>query len=182
MSDVRTETITGGRVVGTQAGPSPIGIYLNDHLAGATAGLRLARRTSTAHRGTPFGDTLARIASEIAEDRDALLEFMRALGVPERKYKIAAGWIAEAAGRLKSNGRVVRRSALSTVVELETLRIGIAGKAAAWRTLSAVADRYDRLDQDRLDVLLERARRQADALDDLRIATARAVFGDGDGD
>ncbi|THJ72235.1 hypothetical protein [Candidatus Frankia alpina] len=176
MNDARTETITGGRPAGAQTGPDPLGIYLNDHLAGSTAGLRLARRMATAHRATPFGAALARVASEIAEDRDALLELMRALGVPERKYKITAGWAAEAAGRLKSNGRIMRRSALSTVIELETLRIGVAGKSAAWRTLLAVADRYDRLGQDRLDVLLERARRQAQELDELRITAARAVF------
>ncbi|EIV91620.1 hypothetical protein [Frankia sp. QA3] len=180
MSDASTETITGGRVAGAHAGPDPLGIYLNDHLAGSTAGLRLARRTATAHRGTPSGDALARVASEIAEDRDALLDLMRALGVPERKYKIAAGWAAEMAGRMKSNGRLVRRSSLSTVIELETLRIGVAGKSAAWHTLRAVADRYDQIDQARLDVLLDRARRQAEVLDELRVTAARAVFGGAD--
>ncbi|MCM3924715.1 hypothetical protein ND748_24015 [Frankia sp. AiPs1] len=187
MSGARTETSAGGGgsgggagAQGAQASVDPLGIYLNDHLAGSTAGLRLARRTATAHRGTPFGDGLARVASEIAEDRDALLELMSALGVSERKYKTAAGWLTEAAGRLKLNGRVVRRSSLSTVIELETLRIGVAGKSAAWRTLRAVVDRYDRLDQDRLEVLLERARRQADVLDELRGAAARAVFGGAD--
>jgi hypothetical protein len=183
-TEASTSTSTGDRGseggIGAQAGPDPLGIYLNDHLAGATAGMRLARRTATVHRGTPFGDGLARVASEIAEDRDALLELMSALGIAERKYKTAAGWLAEAAGRMKLNGRVVRRSSLSTVIELETLWIGVAGKSAVWRTLRAVADRYDRLDQDRLEVLLERARRQADVLDELRSTAARAVFGGAD--
>ena len=51
-------------------------IYLEDHYAGSTAGLELARRAAGANRGTPYGDVLEGIAREIDEDREALRAIM----------------------------------------------------------------------------------------------------------
>lgn len=153
-----------------------LGIYLNDHIAGSTAGLALFRRTAGAHRGTPLGDALTRLAQEVEEDRHALLAVTRALGVPVRRYKVAAGWVVERVGRLKSNGRLVRRSPLSGVLELEALVIAVEGKAAGWRTLRALADDEPRLDPRRLDELQRRARRQSVTLEDLRAGVVRDVL------
>ncbi len=146
-----------------------LGIYLNDHLAGATSGVELIRRISRVHQGTPAGDTLRRCADEIAEDRETLIELMGLLGVPTRHYKVYAGWLAEKAGRFKANGRVLARSPLSGLIELETMTLGVEGKAALWRTLRHLADHDDRLDAARLDALLDRARQQADDLEELRV-------------
>jgi hypothetical protein len=44
---------------------------------------------------------------------------MHRLGVPVRHYKVAAGWALEKAGWLKTNGRLLHRSSLSELVELE---------------------------------------------------------------
>src|SRR6201996_941633 len=110
-----------------------IGIYLNDHLAGATAGTALAQRAA---RGQDGGDqaTLQRLAGEINADRRALLEIMALLGVPVRHYKNTAAWLGGRGGRLKFNGRLRTRSPLSSLEELEILRLGVEGKAAGWRT------------------------------------------------
>jgi hypothetical protein len=74
-----------------QAEPALLGIYLNDHLAGATGGVELARRMAGSHddgRGT-----LQHLAAEVAQDRAALLGVMGVLGIPVRGYKVWAGWI-----------------------------------------------------------------------------------------
>src|SRR6201996_9794088 len=115
------------------------GISLNAHLAGATAGTALAQRAA---RGQDGGDqaTLQRLAGEINADRRALLEIMALLGVPVRHYKTAAAWLGERAGRLKPNGRLRTRSPLSSLEELELLRLGVEGKAAGWRTPRELAD------------------------------------------
>jgi hypothetical protein len=154
-----------------------LGIHLNDHLAGATAGTDLARRAAGSFRGTPSGPVLERLASEIAEDRRALVDIMRSLGVPIRHYKLYAAWAAEKVGRLKLNGRVLGRSPLSNVVELESLRIGVQGKMAGWRVLRALANPYAGLAAQRLDELIERARRQAETLDELHLEAAADSFG-----
>ena len=72
-----------------------IGIYLNDHLAGATAGTQLARRMARSHQGREEGSELQAIAAEIGRDRAALLDIMASLGVAVRGYKAGAAWIGE---------------------------------------------------------------------------------------
>ena len=153
-----------------------LGIYLNDHLAGATAGTELAKRLAGEHRDHP-SQVLERLVVEVAEDRDTLVSVMATLGIPRRHYKILLGWLGEKAGRLKPNGRVVARTRLSRVVGLETMRLGIEGKAAVWRTLRARADSDSRLDAGLLDGLLDRARQQAEQVERLRMRAATEAFG-----
>ncbi|MGH3388577.1 MAG: hypothetical protein ACRDOO_06840 [Actinomadura sp.] len=166
--------VTAGRAV---TDPGLLGIYLNDHLAGATSGLELARRAAGSQRGRPAGPMLERLRDEILKDRNALREMMAALEVPVRRYKMYAAWAGEKAGRLKLNGRVVSRSPLSSLVELEMLRLGVEGKAACWLTLRELAKRDDRLDADRLDELITRARQQSETVEDLRLRAAGEAFG-----
>lgn len=155
-----------------------LGIYLNDHLAGAVGGGDLAKRLADTDASWAGGDALATLAAEVDEDRSALRGIMAALGVPVRHYKTTAAWVAEKLARLKLNGRFFTRSPLSRVIELEVLRLGVEGKAAAWRALRALADTDPRLDATQLDELLDRARQQSDRLEQLRIRAAAEAFGD----
>ncbi|USX52734.1 SRPBCC family protein [Lentzea sp. HUAS12] len=143
-----------------------LGIYLNDHLAGATAGTELARRISRTH------PELRVLADDIEADRKELLDFMREVGVESRPHKEALGWLTEKAGRLKLNGRVLGRSPLSDVLELEALRVGIEGKTALWRTLR----RLGSFDETRLERLADRAASQAELVDEYRLRLAPQSF------
>src|SRR3954447_21320885 len=145
-----------------------LGIYLNDHLAGATGGVELARRLHGAHRDTEHDKSLARLAEDISEDRDALVQLMQTLGIRRTQYKTSAAWLMEKAGRLKPNGHLLSRSPLSSLTELEIMQIGVEGKASGWRTLLALAPYDERLDSGQLEMLLERARQQSQLLEDLR--------------
>ncbi len=167
----------GANVSAREAGLDRLaGIYLNDHLAGASGGLELFRRAARSHRGTPAGEVLQRLTAEVAADRDSLLSTMRALGLPVRRYKIVAGWTAEKAGRLKLNGRLLRRSPLSSLVELEALRLGVEGKASGWSLLLEATAADERLDARELERLRERARRQSAELESLRLAAGAPLF------
>ncbi|MCF3960224.1 hypothetical protein [Streptomyces fuscigenes] len=156
-----------------------LGIYLNDHLAGATYGTALARRIARQHRGSPGGGDLERIAEEVAQDRQSLLRIMERLDVPVRGYKIYGGMAAEKLSRLKPNGVIYRRSGLSFVIELETLRLGVEGKSLVWRTLLTIAPGDSRLDTAELNGLLQRARDQIETLSARRLAAAERIFGQG---
>ncbi len=147
-----------------------LGIYLNDHLAGAMAGTELARRISRTH------PELRALAAEIDADRGELLDVMRTFGVEPRQHKAAIGWLTEKAGRLKLNGRLLGRSPLSDVLELETLRVGIEGKAAMWRALQTLPGQNIGADAERLDRLLNRAEGQADLVDAYRLRIAPKAF------
>jgi hypothetical protein len=157
-------------------GPDLLGIYLNDHLAGATGGTQLARRAAGGAGGTAASGALRRFAAEVAQDRATLLQVMLALGIPVRRYKVYAAWIGEKAGRLKFNGHLTSRSPLSSLEELEMLRLGVEGKAAGWRTLRVLAGQDPRLDQGQLDELIARAQRQSGLLEDLRVRAAADVI------
>jgi hypothetical protein len=150
--------------------------YLNDHLAGSTAGLELARRALSQNRGTRFGEVLERIVDEIADDRRTLELLMEKLDVGEDHKKVAAGWLGEKAGRLKLNGRLLGYSPLSRLIELEGLVLGVSGKLALWKSLRAVADLHPVLDELELDALIERARGQIDALEHERLAAAELAL------
>ncbi|ACY97835.1 MULTISPECIES: hypothetical protein [Thermomonospora] len=163
--------------LGLPAEPALLGIYLNDHLAGATGGRELAKRIARAHRGTAAGPELERLVAEIAEDRRELLAVMRTLGVPVRRYKAVLGWLGERLGRLKPSGRLLSRSPLSSVIELETMRLGVEGKQSVWVLLRRLAEYDRRLDAARLDRLADRAARQSRLLEELRVRAADDIFG-----
>ena len=141
-----------------QDGARHLAIYLNDHLAGSTTAVELLRRAVGEYEGTPLGEFLTGLRAEIIQDRDELKAIMAANGIEQQRYKVAAAWAAEKAGRLKFNGALVRRSPLTPMVELETLAIGIHGKEALWRALREIAP--DDATAARLDDLIARAQRQ----------------------
>jgi hypothetical protein len=156
-----------------------LGIYLNDHLAGATGGVELARRARGANRGTPFEDPLRRLAGEIEEDRGDLVDVMRRLGVARDPLKVAFAWAAEKGGRLKLNGRLTGYSPLSRVLELELLSLGVEGKLAMWRVLASVAGEDERLAGVDLAALVRRAESQRRLLERERRRAAELAFAAG---
>jgi hypothetical protein len=151
-------------------------IYMQDHLAGATAGLELARRTRGANEGTEYGEPLARIADEIEADRRMLEGIMHDFGWGGDRLKNIGAWALEKAGRLKLNGELTSYSPLSRVVELEGLYTGITGKLGLWAALLELAPGEPRLDVDLLERLRDRAEEQRATIDELRVKAAREAF------
>jgi hypothetical protein len=150
-------------------------IYLNDHLAGSTAGLELAKRARKSNEGTPLGDSLATLAHEIEADRDELQRLMDELDVPRDHVKAAGGYIAEKLGRLKLNGQLTGYSPLSRVVEMEALFLGVTGKRELWIALRDVFG--PRLRDFDFDRLIERSESQRDRLEEHRLAAIREALG-----
>ncbi|MEN3282403.1 MAG: hypothetical protein V7607_3543 [Solirubrobacteraceae bacterium] len=146
--------------------------YLNDHLAGSTGGLALARRAASENQGTELGAFLSELSDEIATDREALKEIMGALGVGLDHMKIVAARAFELVGRLKPNAQLRGYSPLSPLVELELLKLGIQGKLAMWRALGEVSGTPP-LDAERLNDLAARAERQAADVEARRLEVAR---------
>jgi hypothetical protein len=152
-------------------------IYLNDHYAGSTLGVELAKRAAKNNRdNTEFGPTLTTLAEEIDEDRKTLKRIMDRLDVSEDRIKATVFWVGEKVGRLKPNGELLQFSPLSRVVEIEGLISGVGGKHSLWRVLRDLADDDSRLDAAELDRLAERAEEQLSQLHELRGAAAREAF------
>ena len=135
-------------------------IYLQDHHAASAGGVALARRA--------LGPSHP-LAEQIARDRDALERVMRQLAVTPNALKVGIVRVAELVGRLKLNGRIFERSPLSSVVELETLVVGVRGKEALWTSLQRAGVSLEDVD---LDALVESARAQGAELEALRLSAA----------
>ena len=79
-------------------GETRLSIYLNDHLAGATGAVNLARRAAASNGDTPLGAALDELAREIDEDRSTLMTVMDRLSVGRDPLKLALAWGVERAG------------------------------------------------------------------------------------
>jgi len=148
-----------------------LAIYLNDHLAGASAGIELARRLRRSNEGDPrFGPPLAEICAEIEADRETLREVMTRLGVDQGKLKPLVAVLGERVGRLKPNGQLRGYSPLSRLDELELLQVGVAGKRRLWRALEHT--HANELAGFELAALAERAAEQLRRLEALHLEAA----------
>jgi hypothetical protein len=153
-----------------------LGTYLNDHLAGAAAGVELAEKLAAAHEGTPFGTAVAAVADEIKADRQTLQGLMERLGIGRSAVKQATGWVFEKVTRLRLNRRLTRSDDLTRLLETETLSLGIEGKAAMWLALKDVDGLDAELGRADFDRLVFRARQQREALEPYRLEAAAGAF------
>ncbi|HWH14969.1 MAG TPA: hypothetical protein VNT51_09490 [Miltoncostaeaceae bacterium] len=111
-------------------------IYLGDHLAVIRGGRSLVSRMQGGDRGEVAG--LLEEAARELDRGDALVSaFLRQIGASRPWLKVGAATLAERAGRLKLNGRLLRPSPLSPLVELEGLAACLAATAAMYRALAA---------------------------------------------
>ncbi|MGQ0779440.1 MAG: hypothetical protein ACT4NY_34325 [Pseudonocardiales bacterium] len=153
-----------------------LGTYLNDHLAGATAGGELAQKISDDNSGTDLGVFLAELASEIEQDRRTLEDLMTRLGIEKSPVKAAAGWIFEKFSRMKLSDALTGSADLKHLLEFETLSLGIEGKLVMWRALQQVSDQDTELATADLGGLMKRAEGQRAALEERRLQAATAAL------
>ena len=139
-------------------------IYLQDHHAASAGGVALAGRALGPHHS---------LSEQIARDRVALERVMQQLSTSPSAPKVWMVRMLERVGRLKLNGRLFKRSPLSSLVELETLVVGVRGKEALWTALQRA---HVSLHGVNLDELVESARAQGIELEKLRLSAATRAF------
>jgi hypothetical protein len=155
-----------------------LGIYLNDHLAGATMGRDLAHQLESQSEGTPLGERLGSIAAAIEADRKELEDLMERLGITANPLKQSVTWLTEKVSRLKLSGATARDRALGTFLALETLSLGVEGKLALWQALAAIGEDEPALGSMDLQGLIRRAETQRVALERERLALAPEALRD----
>lgn len=114
-------------------------LYLNDHLAGAAGGRSRAHRMARAYTDLPIQPGLARFAQELDEEFTRLDSLIDELGMVRLWHRQLAAKIGEELGRFKLNGRIVGRSPMTPLLELELLRGAVNGKAGLWQLLEVLA-------------------------------------------
>ena len=147
-----------------------IDVYLNDHLAGATLGSDLAEQIRQRHEGSPLGALMSSIAPEIQDDRQQLVDLMERMNISQNPIKQATGWLAERASRVKFSGIGSGEPDQSAFMALETLTLGVEGKASMWKALREIQSQYPPLASTNLEELIAQADKQHDALEHERLA------------
>ncbi len=151
---------------------APLGVYLNDHLAGSAAGIELAEKLRDNNQGTELGTLMASLHRDLGQDRAALEELMDRLEVERHPVKEAAGWVLEKLSRLRLNPALTGSRELTRLLETEALSLGIEGKLAMWVALKDAVGDDERLAGTDFDRLIERARTQRQTLERHRVAAA----------
>lgn len=173
--------ITAGEGGGQHAGTSSriddglLGLYLSDHLTGATAGMARIDRMVADFVDTPVHPTLSSIAEQIRAERRFLQQLIDDLGLRRLPHRQAVAWLGEHAGRLKNNGRLVSRSPMTMVLETELLRSAVLGKRGGWQTLADNAEDLG-LDAETFHELAEQALHQHERLDEVHAFARRRAF------
>ncbi|WP_188754663.1 NAD-dependent epimerase/dehydratase family protein [Microbacterium album] len=155
-----------------------LGLYLSDHLTGATAGVQRLERMAEAYADTDLGPDIARISREIGEEREFLHRLIGTLEFRRRPHRQAAAWIAERVGRLKTNGRPLG-SPMTPVLEIELLRGAVAGKLSGWETMRTLAPDLG-LPEEVFADLVERSRAQIAILERLHAHVVPEAFREGE--
>ncbi len=150
--------------------------YLQDHHAGSAAGLDAFARVAEGHPDGEVRDAVGRIAEEVNEDQTMLEQIMQRFEAKPAMLKDLSGRVAEKAARLKPNQRLLRRSPLTDLVEVEGLVDAVHAKSMSWRVLLQLDD--DRLDKAQLQTLLERAEAQESELKRLLLLQAPKLLQD----
>ena len=151
--------------------------YLNDHLAGATSGLDLARRLAEETEGTPAGAAMRQLADDIEADRTVLEDLVGRLGFEQHTVKQAAAWMAEKASRLRLDRVSAGSDALALLLSMETLSMGVDGKRNLWHSLQEIAVDVPLLAGLDLAALVERADSQHAVLENCRRDAAPTALG-----
>ncbi|MCB0857295.1 MAG: hypothetical protein KDB54_12150 [Solirubrobacterales bacterium] len=153
-----------------------LGIYLNDHISGATAGLETARR-AVSNSTDPERTRMWRdFEAQVSDERELLKAIRDRIEAKPNIPKYAIAWAGEKLGRLKLNGRLIRQSDLGQMLELEMLVVGVTGKLSLWRALERLED--PRLSAFDFNDLASQAEAQRSRLEQFRINLVPAALGD----
>jgi hypothetical protein len=156
-----------------------LAVYLNDHLAGSAAGLRLAKRCLERERGTEPGQQLEGLVDEIEQDRGVLERVMARVEAAPNPIKQAAASGAVLLSLLRDRIPVLGSGSgdVSRLEEIELLSLGIEGKRLLWRALGELAKTDARVKEFEFAALESRAQEQRDLLEPVRLELASAAFG-----
>jgi hypothetical protein len=152
-----------------------LAIYLNDHLAGSIVAAELLERLESLRKelAEPFAD----LRADIEADRRELESLIDRVGVTESTPRRLTGWLAEKATQLKLwADDDPGQGPLRVFEALELVALGIDGKLALWRALSAVAEAAPALGGMDYERLAQRAIEQRQRVERFRLEAAKAAL------
>ncbi len=152
-----------------------VATYLNDHLAGAVAAVRLLESLEELY--DELRPQLSALRADIEADRLDLQALMSRLDVGESRARKIGGWVAEQATALKMRLDDSADGPLRLFECLEFLSLGIAGKLGLWDALKAAAEVSPQLRCADYNRLIQRAIEQRSRAETLRLESAVEALG-----
>jgi hypothetical protein len=149
----------------------PLHVYLNDHLAGATAGVELVKTAAENHDGA-LGEFFAELADGISADFNTLTSLIDQMNAHASGAKEAFAKLGAEVSETKFSGESVDDPEFGTFLTLETLSIGVEGKLCMWKALKVIEDEHRELGSLDIDTLIERAQSQRDRIEGKRLDVA----------
>lgn len=153
----------------------PLAVYLDDHLAGSVAALKMMEELIQLESGRALEAKLRELHAEVLDEQRGVRDLLERIRSSPSPVKQAAAWLSEKVGegRLALSART--HPALARMQALEALALGLQGKLALYRVLAELAPDDRRLHGD-FAALADRTTRQHAMVEHERLAAARAAF------
>jgi len=154
--------------------PAALQEYLNDHLSAGSGAIDMAEHCREVNGDEPLAGFMATLVAEIQADHQILQDLMANLDATQNRVKQVAARMGEKVSRLKLGS-----GDLGNLLALESLSLGIEGKAGMWKVLELIDDGREAFASVDFDVLIERANSQRDAVERWRLAVAEVALKEG---
>ncbi|BDS06917.1 hypothetical protein NT6N_19570 [Oceaniferula spumae] len=156
--------------------------YLNDHLAGAASGVKLAKHLEETANNTEEKLFYRDLVAEIENDKSLLTEIIEAADFKVGRVRSAMSSSMSSAAMLRMDMHGSEVGELGRYEMTELLTVGIHGKILLWRTLGGIQPPFSVWRHYNFAQLERAAAKQHDAIEDYRSREARLVFGSTGGD
>ena len=148
--------------------------YLQEHAAGALAGLDLLEHLISSHAGTSDEDFFRQLLADVTQDKGALDEILARFDSSESIVLNTMSRLGERLARAKFLLAGPGQGDLGRLEAVEMVSIGIEGKRLLWLSLQAVAlPVWQDVD---FVTLISRAVNQRERIEDRRLTAARGAF------
>jgi hypothetical protein len=147
--------------------------YLNDHLAGSVAAIKLLDRLIDDDKGHRLEKFLVDLREDVRADQEVLQNLMRKLDLEESSVRKAGAWIAETIGQAKIT---LSGDSVGLLQAMEALALGVTGKKLLWRALHTVEAELSQLQGIDLPRLEQRAADQFERVEKERLHLSREAF------
>jgi hypothetical protein len=164
------------RVPAVRLDDKALAAYLDSHLVGSSAGVRMFNAARRTWKGTDAGSSLAGIEREIAGERQEIKQLMHTLGYRRSWLKAVASRAGAMVGKFNPVNVFRSGGGATGQLELELLQSALKGKESLWRTLLALTRAQPRLNRNRLSELLDAVRRQQDTVAEIMLRTVPERF------
>jgi hypothetical protein len=155
---------------------SYLAAYLNDHFAGSVMAVDLLAQLESSHAGTQIARVLSELRGDIEADRRELKSLMDRLHITESRPRKATVWLTAKLAEIKLNIEDEGSGPLRLLESVEAVALGIDGKLALWRSLSAAAEIDAELRGVDYERLAQRAEKQRQRAEKVRLSAAKAAL------